>query len=117
MRRQTNKQEGETFQKEGREAQKEEGANSILPLRRKLNWSVGPRSAFLMTQDQLQAITAHPESTLANSFLVFPRVAESGIDFSSPAPQAAVFSSHRCGFVFHGLSGIDVSFGQTFPIT
>lgn len=67
----------------------------IPPPRRKLTWSLGPRSAFLVTQDQLQTVTACPDSTLANSFPVLPRVAEPDIG-SSPLAPLIVSPPHRC---------------------
>lgn len=72
----------------------------ILPPRRKLTWSLGPRSAFLVTQDQLQMVTACPDSTLANSFPVLPRVAEPDIGSSPLAPQAIVSPPRRCDLAF-----------------
>lgn len=73
----------------------------VLSPRRKLTWSLGPRSAFLVTQDQLKAVTVCPDSILAQSFLVFQRVAEPGVGFSHPAAQAVVFPTHRCDLVSH----------------
>lgn len=73
----------------------------VLSPRRKLTWSLGPRSAFLVTQDQLKAVTVCPDSILAHSFLVSQRVAEPGVGFSHPAAQAVVFPTHRCDLVSH----------------
>lgn len=73
----------------------------ILLPRRKLTWSLGPRSAFLVTQDQLQTVTACPVSTLANTLLVLQRVAEPDIGSSPLALQAIVFPPHRCDLAFY----------------
>lgn len=66
---------------------KEVSALPISPLCGQLTRSLDPASAVVISQCQLQGRDSSLFSTPTNSFLVLQRLAEPGLDFSSPDPM------------------------------
>lgn len=82
-----NKETGKA--KEGENRPWSEGGVSAAcqPLWGQLTRSLDPSSAVVISQCQLQGHNSSHFSTPTNSFLVLQRLAEPGLDFSSPDPM------------------------------
>lgn len=81
-----NKETGKA--KEGVLALSEGGVSAACqPLWGQLTRSLDPSSVVLISQCQLQGHNSSPFFTPTNSFLVLQRLAEPGLDFSSPDPM------------------------------